>query len=102
MTITIGPYVAGEVPEPLEYVFLDPDGNPIDLTGFAATFVLQLGAAASATLAASVTDAAAGTVSHTWLDGELTAGALYAEFWVDNGTNRYASERFSGRALPAL
>lgn len=90
--IQIGPYVEGEVPEPLSYGFEDSNGEPVDLTGFTATFVLRTQAEES-TLPATITDAAGGVVEHVWLEGELTKGTVSARFWVTNGTNTYASVR---------
>jgi len=102
MSISIGPFVAGEVPEGLEYTFLDSDGVAIDLTGFTATFHLKIGEAEADDLLATVSDPTEGTVTHTWLEGELTAGALRAEFFVENGTNRYASELLTGIVRPPV
>jgi len=102
MSVTIGPYVSTEIPEPLSYTYLDSDGVAIDLTGFTATFHLKIGDAEAVDLLATVTDPTGGTVTHTWLVDELTAGALRAEFFVDNGTNRYASELFTGIIRPPV
>lgn len=88
----IGPYVEGEVPEPLSYTFQDANGEVMDLTGYTATFVVRIRDTES-TLAATVTDPPGGVVEHVWQDGELTAGPLRARFWVTNGVNTYASVR---------
>lgn len=105
MTITIGPWTSGEVPEPIEYSFLDSDGTAIDLTGYTATFQLKIGEADALELDADV-DEDAGTVTHTWVEGELertgTYGTIRAGFWVSNGTNTYASEPLVGFLRRAL
>ena len=102
MTIRIGPYVAGEIPEPLVYAFLDAAGVAINLTGYTASFRLRIGSAATATLAAVVTDAAAGQVTHTWLTGELTAGQLFGEFIATGPSTKFYSARFVGTITAAL
>lgn len=103
MSITIGSYVAGEVPEPLEYSFLDADGDPLDLTGFTVTFRLSFDGAAgvesSADLSATPTD---GTVTYAWAAGDLVAGALGAEFEATDGTNTYISDRLVGTVARAI
>lgn len=105
MTVDLGTYTDGEIPEPLEYTFLDADGAVIDLTGFTATFHLRIGAV-DADLAATVSDPDAGEVTHTWLDGELerqgNSGSLRCEFTVSNGTNTYTSERLRGFIRAAI
>lgn len=103
--IQLGTFIQGEVPEPLEYQFLDASGTAIDLTGFTATFHLRIGGV-DADLDASVSDEDEGKVTHTWLDGELTrannSGALRCEFTVTNGTNTYTSQRMAGFIYPAI
>jgi hypothetical protein len=94
VSITIGPFVTGEVPPPLEYQFLDATGQPINLSGpFSAQFRYQEHWAAYGSGVATITDAAAGKVTYIWTGNELTTPGQYAaEFWVGNNTNRYASE----------
>lgn len=96
-TVTIGPYTLGEKPSPLVYQFLDSAGSPINLTGYSAEFHFQRSdSSSSSTGAAVVSDAANGKVTHTWTGTELsTAGTWWCEFWVGNGTNRYASVRMT-------
>jgi len=97
-TITIGPYVVGEKPAPLEYTFLESDGTPLNLTGYTAKFVVRPvdDPAAVTEVDASVTDPTGGTVTYTWSGTELsTPGDHWAEFWVGNNTNRYASLRMT-------
>jgi len=101
--ITIGPYVVGEKPSPLEYQFLDSAGAPMNLTGYTAKFVTRPvdDESAVATYNATVTDPTLGKVTYPWAGTELTTpGMHWAEMWVGNTTNRYASlrMRYSVRA----
>lgn len=91
MSIEMGPFVAGEIPEPEEYQFLDADGAAIDLTGFTATFSLSYGATGQS-LAADVSTPAEGRVTYEWVAGDIVEGLLQAEFVVTNGTNTYISD----------
>lgn len=98
-SITLDPYVEGEVPEPLLYQFQDSTGTPIDLTDYDATFHLRIGTTA-VELTAEVSDEDSGEVTHTWAEGELVrsggSGALRCEFVVTNGTNTFISELIRG------
>lgn len=104
MTIGIGPYTAGEIPPALTYTFLDAAGSPIDLTGFDARFVFGRQDGTSIERPAELaTEPATGAVTYTWEDGDLTAPDLYdAEFWVGDGTTRFASERIEFLVTAAL
>lgn len=99
-TVDIGAYADGEIPAPLEYQFLADDGTPIDLSGYDAEFSLKIGDDDAITLPASVSDADAGKVTHTWLEGELVRTGVYGgircEFIVTNGTNTYVSLKLTG------
>lgn len=99
-TVDLGSFADGEVPEPLVYAFLDAAGDPIDLTGYTATFSLKVGDADAQTLPATVSTPLEGEVTHTWLDGELerqgSYGRVRAEFVVTNGTNTYVSLKMTG------
>lgn len=93
-SLTIGPYVVGERPAPLEYQFLDSAGAPMDLTGYSAEFHVQPRNGTAVVHPAAVTDPATGRVTHTWSGTELvTSGTWWMEFWVGNGTNRFCSLR---------
>lgn len=100
--ITIDPpLTVGEKPGPLEYTFTDSDGVAINLTGYTPTFKLkkpdETSAGGSASLASPNT---AGIVTHTLLEAELDlAGWYFAQFKVDNGTNKYYSEIIGFRVL---
>lgn len=102
--ITIGPYVRGEKPPPLEYSFLDSGGVAIDLTGYTALLRVQRTDAADyLELTAVVSVAASGTVRHVWTGAEFpTAGDYWLEFWVGNTTNRYASVRLKASVREPL
>lgn len=93
--ITLGPYVVGEKPAPLEYTFLDSSGTPLDLTGYTAAFRCQErftpGAFDGTAAIPTGTD---GIVVYTWTGSEFpTSGRYFAELWAGNGTNRFASLR---------
>lgn len=95
-TITIGPYVVGEIQSPLQYTFLESDGSPMNLTGYTAKFVTRPvdDESAVATYAASVSAPLAGEVTYAWTGAEiLTPGRHWAQIWVGNTTNRFASLR---------
>jgi hypothetical protein len=91
--VTIGPYVAGEIPSPLTYQFLDSNGNPINLSsGYTARFEYRERDSAPVLASAAVTDAVNGRVTYTFTGAEFaTAGRYTAFFWVGNGTQRLAS-----------
>lgn len=96
---TIGPFTVGEKPVPLEYRYLDEDGDPIDLTdpGYQARF--QWGTsnfgtsyANAVTAPAVITNPADGRVTYFWDGSEFLAPGRYAGmFFVGNGVNRFAS-----------
>jgi hypothetical protein len=93
-SLTIGPYVSGEIPPPLVYTFLDSTGAPINLSvGYTAQFSYREQESSSSTLTgATVTNAVAGQVTYVWTGAEFpTAGHYLMEFWTGNGTNRFAS-----------
>lgn len=93
-SLSIGPYVVGERPAPLEYQFLDAAGAPLDLTGYTAQFHVQPRGGPATSVPAVISDPAAGKVTHTWSGTEFTtSGTWWAEFWVGNGTNRFCSLR---------
>lgn len=96
-SITIGPYVSGEKPAPLEYTFKDATGAAINLTGYSAKFNYRpadgslAAAQGNATVSATPTD---GKVTYTWTGAEFSQpGAWWAEVWVGNTTNKLCSLR---------
>lgn len=91
----IGPYVVGEIPAPLEYTFLESDGSAMDLSGYTAKFVVRpVDSDTAVTYAATVSGPAAGEVTYTWDGTEFQdPGPHWAELWVGNTTNRFASLR---------
>lgn len=100
----LGEFVVGEKPAPLVYQFLDASGAPINLTaGYTAAFYVKEAWGAEQHLAAVITDAANGKVTRTWDGTEFVGpGSYNAEFWVGNGTNRFASERICWTARAAV
>lgn len=86
------PYIIGEKPSPLEYQFLDGNGAVINITGFTAKFNYKENDGTAVSAAATVSDGPNGKARYTFTGNEFaTAGHYKAEFWVGNGTNRYAS-----------
>jgi hypothetical protein len=96
-TLSIGPYVVGEIPAALEYQFLDAGGNPLNLTGYTAKFQWGRRDATATfvdavTVNAVVTDGPNGKITRNWDGTEFLIQGDYAGmFWVGNGTNRFAS-----------
>lgn len=97
--LQLGPYTQGEVADPVEVQFVDNDGNPINITGYAVRFVYRERAATAATeKTGALIDAAVGKAGYTWVAADLaTAGDYEAHLWVGNGTRRYASKRIHYR-----
>ena len=93
MSIDIGPFVTGEKPPPLIYQFLDANGNPINLaTAYTARFCYRERDGLPTTANATFADATTGQVQYTWTGNEFpTPGHYYGEFWVGNGSSRFAS-----------
>jgi len=86
------PYVVGEKPSPLTYAFLDSSGVPIDISGFQAKFTYQERFGTAQSVSATVSDGPSGKATYTFTGTEFTTPGRYrAQFWVGNGTNRYAS-----------
>lgn len=91
-SLCIGPYVVGEKQPPLVYQFLDSDGAPIVLSGFAVEFVVRERSGPPSSYTGTLYNAVNGQVSYAWTGAEWpTPGRYMAEFFVGNGTNRYAS-----------
>lgn len=97
--MNIGPYTQGEKPVPVVWTFKDEDGVVIDLTGYTAKFQYRrrsIAQDAATTADATVTTAASGEVTYTWTGSEFTDdGTYYGQFWVGDGTNRFASDRIN-------
>lgn len=96
--ISLGSFITGEVPAPLEYQFFDSSGVPLNLTGFTiARF--QWGSWIGGTpfqntvvRNALITDPVNGLVTYAWLGDEFSTTGHYAGvIFVNNGTNQFAS-----------
>lgn len=89
-----GPFIAGEIPDPLAYTYLQADGQPIDLQGYQVKFCFaerwmgQMKQGNAQTL-----DPAGGTVSYGWAATDLALPGRYlGMFWASKANQRsYAS-----------
>lgn len=92
-SVAIGPFVVGERPLPLQYQFLDGDGNPLDLSGYTAKWLWRELYGAATTRNSTIIDAADGQVQYSWLGDEFpTPGDYIGEFWVgDASSAKFAS-----------
>jgi hypothetical protein len=96
-SVELGSFVTGEVPLPLDYQFLDADGVPLNLTGFASAEFhwgdfIQGQFVNTVVGIALVTDAVNGVVTYSWSGAEfIEPGPHVGMFFVNNGTTQYAS-----------
>lgn len=91
-SVSIGPFVVGEKPIPLQYTFQDSNGTALDLTGYTVKFVYHEQFGPSTTANATLANAAGGIVQYVWLGSEFpTPGHYRARFWAGNGAQRFAS-----------
>ena len=107
--ITLGPYFAGEIPEPVTHTFDKSDGTPEPLIPGSWTAKLEFRRWNTTTVtekSATVLDqtASPGQVSWTWGNTDVaTAGDFEGELWVGNGSNaRYRSQRFRWLVRPSI
>lgn len=102
----LGPYRQGEIPEPLLATFRSASGQPLDLTGYEARWIMEFPDGTSATRTATLlaqTGATKGQVEYEWDPADLTQRGDYrAEMWVGNSTNRFASIKYVWAAYPAI
>lgn len=94
-TVCIGPFTEGEIPDPLVYTFLDADGNPIPIAGYAVRLVYaERGTPGAPTTRTGATGAQPGEATYPWVAADLARRGRYrGEFWAGNGTVRRASVR---------
>jgi hypothetical protein len=98
----IGPYVAGEIPEPIVVTFrvrtaAGGIGEAINLTGYEARWVMSRNGGDAVELDADVLDQDInrGATVYVWAADDLAVAGWYtAEMWVGNGNNRLASQQF--------
>ena len=94
--IFVGVFAAGELPFPFVHTFNDFNGNPIDLSGFTPAVYIEgpdeagnYGTGAINLLAPN----SDGMVQYTWAEDDFQdVGKYEMLLWVDDGTNRLASD----------
>lgn len=87
----------GEIPEAVEWQFLDSDGLAISLLNFTAKGELTApdGTASTLTTGITISSAVDGEVTYEWKSTDLTMAGLYKlVIWANRVTpaNRYASD----------
>jgi len=104
MAITIKePYVVGEKSTPLVYQYLDANGAPISVAGWAAEFHIQERFGSPVVLSASIVDGPNGKVEHVWTGSEFSAPGEYSgQFWVGDGNHLYASVTIKFKVAAAI
>jgi hypothetical protein len=92
-SVTIGPFKVGEKPSPMIYSFQDSAGVAINLTAYTVKFnIRERESAVTAVFTATLLNGPLGQVQYSWTGAEFpTPGHWLAEFWVGNGTQRWAS-----------
>jgi BppU N-terminal domain len=102
--LCVGPFVAGEVPDPLVYQYQKADGSPLPLDGYSASFCWAERWGPGGQAGASVTDAPQGEVTYTWTGPEVEQPGQYsAQLWVEKaGSPRYASLRIRYQVAAAV
>ena len=92
--INLGVFAAGELPYPVAHRFVSNE-IPVDLTTFT-PFVNIEGPDETVAVGQGtilVTDAADGIVTYTWVEDDFQGVGKYRMLiWVENGTNRFASD----------
>lgn len=97
-SVHLGSFVTGEVPLPLEYQYLDVDGNPLNLTGYSAArfqwglYDRHAVIVNPVTETATVSSPSTGKVRYAWDGDEFDVTGPHAgQFFVSNGLNQFAS-----------
>ena len=107
---TLGPYVAGEIPEPWQHTFDDVNGLPIDISAFNVRVTYRVGRSAQIVRTGSIVSGPLGEAAYAWVAADFaTAGIMRGEMTVGNGSSaRYARSFIvrikspAGGALPAV
>lgn len=88
---TLGPYIAGEIPEAWQHTFDDVDGAAIDITGFAVRVTYRVGRSVAVTRTGSIVSGPLGQAAYQWVTADTaTAGMMRGEMTVGDGVHRYA------------
>lgn len=101
MSLKLGVFTSGEVPNPLTYTFQTSAGaamDELDNPTWTLTFRWQRNGGTAESRTGTIVD---GVATHTWEDGDLDdVGTYKAEFVATNGTNTYISPtiRFNVRS----
>jgi hypothetical protein len=87
--IVLGNFAEGEVPDPVEYEYLDWEGNPIDVSA-SDTFYFDISLDGGTPFHGSGTaDAVPGEpskVAYAWHEDDMASGHYEAMFWAITGT----------------
>jgi hypothetical protein len=96
VVIFIGVFAAGELPFPFAHTFNDFLGNAIDLAGFTPTVEIEGPDEAGSYGTGSVVVSGPtidGVVQYTWANADFQdVGKYQMLLWVDDGTNKLASD----------
>lgn len=82
----LGPFVAGERPEPWIHTFQDVNGAAIAITGWAVNTTWKVNDGTQQERAGTISDGAGGKARHVWNTGDLdTSGIVKGEMTVSGG-----------------
>jgi hypothetical protein len=101
--VTLGPYVAGECPEPWVHAWDDSLGDDIDLDGFTVDVYYRVNGGTQVVLdsEASLFDAETGRTVVTWADTDFATPGIMAGELVVEGEGLRLAQTFQCVILPA-